>query len=684
MNHHKECTDKLSEKPASILIVDDRSENLELLVQILSEKGYAVKPALSAQLALGAVSVNRPDLILLDIRMPEMDGFQLCEHLKAAEATKDIPIIFISALEDIDEKIKAFEAGGVDYITRPFQKAEVTARVQTHLELDQMRRQMEGLVQQRTQELRNKTEKLKIEITARQAATAKLQTSEQNYRLLVENIHEVFWVVSKDWKKIHYVSPAYENVWGRSCESLYAAPNSWMDAVIPQDKEKVAQTIKAAGRGSQSKYVFPEFRIERKQAQVRWIRARAFPIMDSSGDIFRIAGIAEDITQQQDLEGRLRQYQKMEAIGRLAGGIAHEFNNILGIILGNTELAIDDLFTGRSISGNLDEIKQASLRARDVIRQLLDFSHQSDLQHSALDMILIVQSTLKLIRASMPATIGIIENFQLESKTVMADHNQIQQLIINLATNAIQSMAKSGGSLTVELHNVDLKQIHPTHPSGLKPGSYVLLKVSDTGHGIAPEIIPKIFDPYFTTQPIGQGSGMGLAVAHGIVNNHGGAIRVESEKDKGSTFRIYLPLAENQTTLVEDPHAPIPTGSERVLLVDDEQAIAKAMLATLDRLGYDVTATNDPHEALGLFQASPYGFDVVITDMTMPKMNGSTLARQILTARADMPVILCTGHSDCIDQQAAAEIGIRGYAEKPIKKRELATLIRKALEDRAQ
>jgi PAS domain S-box-containing protein len=683
MGHRKECTDKSSKKPVSILIVDDRSENLKLLVQILKEEGYLVKPALSAQLALGAVTYNRPDLILLDIRMPEMDGFQLCEHLKNAEDTRDIPIIFISALEDIDEKIKAFQVGGVDYITRPFQKAEVTARVRTHLELDRMRRRMESLVQQRTRELQNKTEKLGIEITARRAATAKLKTSEQNYRLLVENIHEVFWIVSKDWKKVHYVSPAYETVWGQSCESLYAVPKSWMDAIAPQDKEKVDQTIKAMRKGSQAKFVFPNFRIQRQPGDVRWIRAKAFPIINSSGDVFRIAGIAEDITQQVDLEGRLRQYQKMEAIGRLAGGIAHEFNNMLGIILGNTELALDDLRLGYPIIDNLEEIKRTSLRAKDVIQQLLDFSHKSDLQHTALDIHLLVKETLKLIRASMPATISIIENYQLDAKTVMADRNLVRQLIINLTTNAFQSMNKNGGFLTIELQNVNLQAPHASHPPGLKPGSYVLLKISDTGHGIPPEIINKVFDPYFTTHAIGQGSGMGLAVAHGIVSNHGGTINVESQIDQGATFRIYLPLAENEATSAVDTDAPIPTGCERILLVDDEQAIAKTMQATLHRLGYAVTVAHDPHEALGMFQSSPYAFDVVITDMTMPKMNGGALAMQILKARADIPVILCTGHSDPMDQQTVKEIGIRGYAQKPIEKRRLAALIRKALEHRA-
>ena len=681
MDDSKVWTDQSTKKPASILVVDDRSENLELLVQILQKEGYNVRPTLSAQLALGAVTYTRPDLILLDIRMPEMDGFQLCRRLKAAQDTQDIPIIFISALEDIDEKVKAFKVGGVDYITRPFQKAEVSARVRTHLELDQMRRQMEGLVQQRTQELQNKTERLEIEVKARQAATARLKASEQNYRLLVENIHEVFWIGSKDWKKIHYISPAYEKVWGRSCESLYADPKSWMDSVEHQDLEKVTKVVESALDAPESKIIFPEFRILRPDGKVRWIRTRVFPIMDSNEEVFRFAGISEDITQQLDLEERLRQYHKMEAVGRLAGGIAHEFNNMLGIILGNTELAMDDLPNGNSALDNLDEIKLASLRAREVIKQLLDFSHKSDLQRKPLDISITVKETLKLIRASMPATIEIIEEYNLDSRMVMADHNQIQQLFINLTTNAFQSMDRKGGILTVGLSDVMLGEIEASQNPDLSPGSYVLLSISDTGHGIAPEIINKIFDPYFTTQAIGHGSGMGLAVAHGIVNNHGGTIQVESELDRGSTFRIYLPVVEYQTREQFDQKAPLPTGHEHILLVDDEPAFTKAMSTLIGRLGYEVTVSNDPGKALRLFQSAPDSFDLVITDMTMPKMNGDQLAKQFIDIKADIPIVICTGHSDRMDEQTALAIGICYYTEKPIAKHQIATLIRRALDD---
>lgn len=536
---------------ASILIVDDRLENLELLVQILDEHGYDTRPALNAQVALGAVEYTQPDLILLDIRMPEMDGFELCKRLKSVQNTRDVPIIFISALEDIDEKVKAFQAGGVDYISRPFQKAEVLARVQTHLELSKMRRQMETIVHERTKELENKTSELK-----------------------------------------------------------------------------------------------------------------------------------EAIKVRQETENRLRQSQKIEAVGRIAGGIAHEFNNVLGIIIGNTELAVDDLPKNHSVQNNLQEIKLASLRAKDVIKQLLNASHKATLQRRPVEIGPVVTQALKLIRASLPASIKIVEDIAAEPKIVDADTNQLQQLLINLCTNAFQAMDNKGGTLTISLHHTTFEDFKVIRHADLKPGEYVLLRFKDDGRGIKPAIKDKIFDPYFTTQDIGQGTGMGLSVVQGIVQNHGGAIEVESEVGVGSTFKIYLPCSQNQIHKAPLSQHPIPTGNEKILFVDDEPSIGKAARSILNRLGYDVTVENNPLEALSKFRSNPQGYDLVITDMTMPALTGDELAREILKNRPNVPIIICTGHSQRMNEKTARDIGIRHYVEKPLEKHEIARLIRKALDGR--
>lgn len=659
----------------SILIVDDRPENLELLVQILQKDGCKTRPALSAKVALDAVAHSKPDLILLDIRMPEMDGFELCKHLKATEETRDIPIIFISALEDIDEKLKAFQAGGVDYITRPFQKAEVSARVQTHLELAQMRKKMEELVLQRTKELQYRTDQLEEEITARKIAGKKLKESEENYRFLVENQNDI--VVKLDPKnRLLFTSPNYCRIFGKKLDETIEKP--FLPLIHSDDRKRVEKSL--------AKLADPPHSTSHQERALtiegwRWFEWSAKANLNEEGHITSIISVGRDITQKMDFEKRLQQYQKMEAVGRLAGGIAHEFNNMLGIIIGNTELAMDDLDNGHSTQDNLDEIKLASLRARDVVKQLLDFSHKSDLQRRPLDIDVTVRDTLRLIRASMPSTIEIVEEVSADPQTVMADHNQLQQLFINLTTNAFQAMGKSGGTLTVCLSPVTLDEIEASRHPDLTPGSYILLSISDTGQGITQEIRNKIFDPYFTTQEIGQGSGMGLAVAHGIVNNHGGIIEFDSTVGKGSIFRIYLPRIESQATVAEtEMKGPIPTGDERILFIDDERAITKAARTILSRLGYHVTVENDPSKALKLFYVAPDCYDLVITDMTMPKLNGDGLAREILKKREDMPIIICTGHSDRLDAQKARDIGICYYAEKPLVKHQLANIIRDALD----
>jgi signal transduction histidine kinase len=483
--------------------------------------------------------------------MPEMDGFELCKKLKSVKKTRDVPIIFISALEDIDEKVKAFQAGGVDYISRPFQKAEVLARVQTHLELSKMRRQMESIVHERTKELEDKTSQLKEAIKVR---------------------HEA--------------------------------------------------------------------------------------------------------------EKKLRQSQKMEAVGRIAGGIAHEFNNVLGIIIGNTELAEDDLHKDHSVQNNLQEIKLASLRAKDVIKQLLNASHKANLQLRPVEIGPTVTQALKLIRASLPSSIKIIEDIATKPKIVNADTHQLQQLLINLCTNAFQAMEKKGGTLTISLHHTIFEDFKAIRHADLKPGEYAVLRFSDDGRGIEPAIKDKIFDPYFTTQDIGQGTGMGLSVVQGIVQNHGGAVEVESEVDVGSTFKIYLPCSQDQIHEAQVSERPIPTGNERILFVDDEPSIGKAARSILNRLGYDVTVESNPLEALSKFRSNPQGYDLVITDMTMPALTGEELAREISKNRYDLPIIICTGHSKRMNAKTALAAGIRHYVEKPLEKHEIARLIRKALDDR--
>lgn len=389
--------------------------------------------------------------------------------------------------------------------------------------------------------------------------------------------------------------------------------------------------------------------------------------------------IATDITRMKDMEEQLRQSQKMESIGTLSGGIAHDFNNILGIIVGNTELAIEDVPDWNPAHLNLKEIMAASLRAKDIIRQLLSFSRKTGQELRSIGIMTVIKDTLRLLRATIPTTVEIRENIPATDETILADPIQINQIVMNLCINASQEMEKTGGILevTAEAVTLDEKTIHGY--GNLAPGAYVKITISDTGPGIDPDIIGRIYDPYFTTKAVGKGSGMGLAVVHGIVKNHNGEIFVDSQRGKGTTFSIFFPVAGAKQAIKAETLDAIPQGCETILFVDDEASIVKATGQMLKKLGYRVETRVNPLEALELFKEKPHEFDLVITDMTMPQMTGGTLSKKLMEVRRDIPVIICTGYSSQLGEGEAKERGIAGYVMKPIRMRKIAETIREVL-----
>ena len=399
-----------------------------------------------------------------------------------------------------------------------------------------------------------------------------------------------------------------------------------------------------------------------------------------------IISIVRDITyrknvevEKKKLEAQLQQAQKMESIGTLAGGIAHDFNNILSIILGNTELAIDDVPEWSPARLNLEEVQAASIRAKDVVRQLLSFARKTEYERKPIRVAPIIKEFLKLLRSSIPSIIDIRQNIPKAVDTILADPTQINQVMINLCANAAHAMEKEGGILEISLENVILDD-STAHLHDLFPGRFVKMSISDTAQGIPPDNINRIFDPFFTTKEVGKGVGLGLAVVHGIVMNHGGAITVDSEYEKGTKFSIFFPVVEMKPALEIPIDEDLPTGKEMILFVDDEESIIKMGRQRLERLGYKVEAKTCPLEALELFRSMPDNFDLVITDMTMPKMTGDQLAKEILNIRSDIPIILCTGFSEKISEEKAKGIGVRQYIEKPLNKHDLAVAIRKVLD----
>jgi len=380
------------------------------------------------------------------------------------------------------------------------------------------------------------------------------------------------------------------------------------------------------------------------------------------------------------LESQLYQAQKMESIGNLAGGIAHDFNNILSSVIGFTELALDDVERGTPLENNLQEVYTAGKRARDLVKQILAFARQSDEERKPIQVGTIANEVLKLIRSSIPTTIEIKENIESHS-LIMGNPSQVHQLFMNLCTNAAQAMEAAGGILEVGLTDVELNEKSALPLSELKSGNYMKVTVSDTGPGISSDIIDSIFEPYFTTKGAGEGTGMGLALVHGIVESYGGKITVDSELGKGTVFSIYLPITKKPEAYQQYEKQKLPSGTERILLVDDELPIAKMGSQILERLGYQVSVRTSSVEALELFRSKPDDFDLVITDMTMPNMTGDELAMELIAFRSDIPVILCTGFSKKITDEKAAKIGIKSFAYKPVVKADLAKTVRKVLNE---
>jgi len=412
------------------------------------------------------------------------------------------------------------------------------------------------------------------------------------------------------------------------------------------------------------------------------IHARLFEYKDRLAIISTVRDITDRKRAEKErlaLEAQLQQAQKMESIGTLAGGIAHDFNNILGIILGNAELAMDDVPEWNPAKLNLKEIRTASLRARDVVRQLLSFARKTRLEKKPTNIVPIIKESLKLIRSSIPTSIDIHRNIPADVDTILADPTQINQVLINLCTNANHAMP-DGGIIDVTLKNVVLNENITGQYPDLHPGRYVNLTVSDTGHGIPEEDIDRIFDPYFTTKEVGKGTGMGLAVIHSIVKEHNGIMTVKSELGKGTTFTIFFPVVEKEAVIENKTDEKLPMGNEKILFIDDEQSIVNIARQILERLGYEVDAKMSSTEALELFRSKPDQFDLVITDLTMPKMTGDKLVKEILNIRPDIPVILCTGFSEKIDEKIAKEIGAAGYIEKPINQHDFAFKVRKVLD----
>ena len=513
------------------------------------------------------------------------------------------------------------------------------------------------------------------DIAQRKHVEEALRESEEKYRTVLEANPDPVVVYDIEGK-VTYFNPAFTRVFGWTlAERLGNKMDIFVPAQALRETKMMIEKVLAGERFSS----IETLRYNKKGKTIP-VSVSGAIYKDKNGNPIGSVINLRDISHQKKLETQLKQAQKMEAIGTLAGGIAHDFNNILSSVIGYTELALDNEKRGSFQYNNLQEVLSAGNRAKDLVKQILTFSRQTDQKQKPIQVKPIVKEALRMLRASIPSTVEI-EQYVQSDALVMGDTTQIHQILMNLCTNAAHAMEDNGGLLTVSLLDVEPDSDFISRHPDLKPGPYITLTVTDTGHGISSDVMEKIFDPFFTTKEKGKGTGLGLSVVHGIVRSHGGAIYVYSEPGKGSTFEVCLPVIENRFKPKERAERPIPTGTERILFIDDEPVIANLGKQTLESLGYDVVARNSSIEALELFKEKKDHFDLVITDMTMPHMTGEKLAEQLMQLRPDIPVILCTGFSFMIDEQKALNMGIRAFISKPMLKQEIAETIRQVLDE---
>ncbi|BAL26243.1 response regulator [Azoarcus sp. KH32C] len=649
----------MAEQPASsedrgeILLVDDSAASLRLLSLWLHEAGYAVRQAQSGELALRSIQARSPDLVLLDVRMPGMHGFEVCRRIKADPHSEDVPIIFLSAQDETMDRVEGLRVGAVDFIAKNFAREEVLARVRTHVTLARVKLA-----------LRQEQESLEARVRER---TAEIERSRALLQHVVDAYPGSVYVKGTDNRYLH-VNRAMAAEHGMQPGDMIG-----MDCGPEPDDDRILarETVRAE-----------ETRWSELHGGERIYETYSGPMLDQDGSVFGILRSRHDITERrlaerarQELEEQLWHAQKMEAIGQLASGIAHDFNNLLAVILGFAEFAETAVKAGRyeKLGGHVTEILQASRVGKDLVAQLLSFSRSETAEAAPIDVGPLVTEVVRLLRSTLGDDLPVRLRLDPLLPLVKIRPVHLHQILMNLGIN-IRDACRSRGNADIRVTLERLPALRRCASCHMDfDGEFVRLTVVDDGPGISPENLPRIFDPFFSTKDVGKGTGLGLSVIHGIVHSAGGHIQVESHLGRGTRFDIYLPgcgvRSEHAAAGDELPVRRRLSG--RVLVVDDEKSIAALEKGLFESAGCEVVATTDPDAALEMVRADPARFDLALIDQVMPGLSGVELAQELLSRRPDLPIVMCSG-SD-VPPDAAA--GIRRVLVKPVSGNELLRIV---------
>ncbi len=663
-----------------ILIVDDEPNNLYMLRALLKSQNYDITEAVNGKEALIAALRDIPDLIIADILMPVMDGYELCRQWKANLKLQHVPFVFYSATYTEPSDIEfALKLGADKFLIKPSEPKELLSVVSQILET-------------KSSDQRPSAEIAEIERWHKERVTAKLDkkiqdlAQETQQRRLLEHERDILIsgiehasdaiVITNTDGSINYVNPAFEKTTGYTLDEARGQNCRILQSGEHDKKfyQEMWNTL-TAGRTWKGK-----LHNRRKDMTLYTEDSTISPVFDQSGKITNYVAVKRDVTEVLELEKKLKQAQKLESVGLLAGGIAHDFNNILFAILGNAEIALDVLPDDSPVNEMLHDVITAGRRAEDLVKQILTFSRKAAVNPIPLSIVPVIKEALKMIKANQPANIYF--KFECEFTPnqgyVIADPTSIHQVILNLCTNACQAMFETGGTLSVKLARIN-HESERQQGSPMASNPYVEIRIKDTGSGIDPEVIEHIFEPFFTTKEVGKGTGMGLAVVHGIIQDLNGKIAVESEIGTGTEFQIHLPLAEEQCPeqLVEETATP--RGFGHVLVIDDDALVTKVITSMLKDLGYTVTAHSSSVDGLAAFLSSPNAFDVVITDQNMPQMTGAELSHRIFECCPEQQIVLITGYCQTMNEEKAEHLGVSGFIRKPIAKSDLAIMLHQIL-----